>query len=181
MRLFTEARDVTLGCDAYLIDSRRLARPLAVEAVTPREPIVEELLDRVVLMGRSLYAVRNKTFALFCGLRERAFVVAVTAPFHEGVLAVLGDALRGFGAVRREADEPADRNGLHPLLAYERGRVSFFDSRETRPWVPFAGRRGLRILAATCAHAPAPDVLVDGVPAARYLEASEEELELEEH
>jgi hypothetical protein len=131
--------------------------------------VIDELLGRVVLMGRSLYAVRERTFALFCG-GGQDLVVAPTEPFHDDVLAVVRDALGGFGAVREEPDLPLDRSGLFPLLAYERGRVSFFDSRETRAWVPLAGRRGLRVLAATCAHAPAPHVLVGDVPAPDYVE-----------
>jgi hypothetical protein len=169
VRLFTEARDAALHCDAYLVDTARLARPFVLEGARGREAVIDELLGRVVLMGRSLYAVRERTFALFCG-DGKDLVVAPTEPFHEDVLAVLRDALAGFGAVRVEADLRLDRSGLFPLVAYERGRVSFFDSRETRAFVPLAGRRGLRILAATCAHAPAPHVLVGDVPAPAYVE-----------
>ena len=169
MRLFTAARDVALSCDAVLIDTRRRMRPIRLEALTPLDGAVDALLDRVALMARSPHAVRGHEFALFAGTRDRAFLVAVTEPFHDGLVAALRDALAAFGATTIGPDEPLAQAGLFPLLGFDRGTLAFFDSRETRPWRPLAARRALRIVAATTAHAPDPDVLVGGVPAPEFV------------
>ncbi len=161
MGLFTPARDMALFRDAYLIDTARLARPLEVALAAPAGDLIDALLDRVLLMGRSLHEVRQHTFALFAGERCGAFVVAPSEPFHDGIVASLRDLLADFGEVRTGADEPLDACGLCPLLAYEAGRVSFFDSPGTRRWLALAGRRGLRILGATLAHEPLVDLEIE--------------------
>lgn len=155
MPLFTPAFDTALGCDAYLVDTGRMARPLHLAPGAPVERVIAEILDRTVLMGRSPFDVRTLTFALFAG---GEFTVAMSEPASEGAFAVLRDALASFGKVT--AGEPCrlEESGLDPLLAYEEGRVSFFDSAATRPWRRLAGNRGLRILAATPSHDPDPDV-----------------------
>lgn len=174
MKLFTPARDRALNCDAYLVDSSRIVRPLRVALLTPAEPLVDDLVGRVMLMGRSLYGVRNQTFALFAGERGNGFAVAPTAPFHEGVLATLRDTLADYGTVDTEPDLPAFGSGLDPLLAYERGRVSFFDSLATHGWLGVAGRRGLRVLSVTLSHAPGDDFVVGDRPVAELLAAPDE-------
>ncbi|MGQ0612640.1 MAG: hypothetical protein ACT4PV_02660 [Planctomycetaceae bacterium] len=169
MRLFTPARDRALCRDALLIDTLRLARPLLLEPLTPLEPVIETLLDRVALMGRSLLPVRSHAFALFLGAREGRTVFAITEPFHVGLVAVLVDSLAAFGAARAGEAEPLAAQGLTPLFGFEGGRVLFFDSLATRPFHVIARRRALRILGATLSHAPDPDVEVEGVPAPEYV------------
>lgn len=154
--LFTPAFDTALGCDAYLVDTERAARPLHLSTELPTERIVAEILDRTVLMGRSLFEVRGMTFALFVG--PDPFTLAMSEPVADGVLSMLRDTLACFGAVADGADIRLEQAALVPLLAYEEGKVSFFDSAETRPWRALAGNRGLRILAATPTHDPDPDV-----------------------
>ena len=94
MSLFTPVRHVALHCDAYLIDTSRVVRPLRVELATPPDLAVEALLDRVLLMGRSLSEVRDRTFALFGKLEGDVLVVAPTGPFHDGVLGALRPGCR---------------------------------------------------------------------------------------
>lgn len=156
MRLFTHARHRTLHCDAYVVDASRAVRTLAVEPALSLEQVVEACLERTLLMGRSLHGVRDETFAVFAGASGGAFTLALTAPCHAGALGALHDTLAAFGPVTEGRRETAA--GLFPLLAYEAGRVSFFDSPDTRPWVRLAGRRGVRILAATTNVDPDPDV-----------------------
>jgi hypothetical protein len=175
VKLFTLARDRAHERDAYLIDSGRNARSLQIEVLTPLEAVIEALLDRICLMGKSVYAVRNRTFALYVGERSGSFTAAVTEPFHDGVLGALRDTLGAFGKLRADhADLSPEESGLVPLLAYERGKVSFLDTAETHRWLPLAGRRGMRILSATMSRAPDPDVYVGDLPAADYLAAPEE-------
>ena len=176
MRLFTPAFHRMLHRDAYLVDTSRKVRPLVLEHAPDPAPVVAPLLERVHLMGKSFYAVRNRTFALFAAHRDGSFAVAPTEPFHDGVVAALQDALAAFGPVRRGEDAPAD--AFTPLLAYERGAVAFFETPDTRAWAPLAGRRGLRVLAATPTHAPDADVYVGDVPAATYV-AEPDELTLD--
>ena len=156
--LFTPAFDTALCCDAYLVDTARAARPIHLESAAPAERVVAEILDRTVLMGRSLFDVRGMTFALFVGRDEERFTLAMTEPVADGVLSMLRDALSSFGRAETGADCALEDAGLHPLLAYEEGRVSFFDSAATRAWRNLAGKRGLRILSATPSHDPDPDV-----------------------
>ena len=179
MELFTPATDRRLNCDAYILDSSRPVRPLIVRLLTPVEPVVEALLDRVLMMGRSVQEVRERTFALFAGLRDGRFVVAATGPPVEGILAALRDELRAFGDVETGPDMVAGASGLSPLLAYERGVVTFLDAPETHGFLPLVGRRGLRVVAATLSHAPAPEVHVGELTAEQYL-ARPEEIALEE-
>ncbi|MHC4937548.1 MAG: hypothetical protein ACYTHK_01095, partial [Planctomycetota bacterium] len=148
--------DNALGCDAYLVDTERTARPLRLATELPADRVVAEILDRTVLMGRSLFEVRGMTFALFVGADP--FTVAMSEPVADGVLSMLRDTLACFGAVTDGEPVRLEEAGLHPLLAYEEGKVSFFDSAPTRPWRAIAGNRGLRILAATPTHDPDPDV-----------------------
>jgi len=169
VRLFTKARDRALCRDALLIDTRRLARPLLLEPLTPLEPVVETLLDRVALMGRSLHAVRGHAFAMFLGAREGRTVFALTEPFHVGLVAVLVDTLAAFGPARAEEAQPLAEQGLAPLFGFDAGRIVFFDSLATRPFHVLARRRALRILGATLSHAPDPDVEIGGVPAPDYI------------
>lgn len=156
--LFLPVRDDALCTDAYLIDTYRRARPLGVDLVVPAEAIVEALLDRVVLMGRSPWDVRDHTFAVFGARDAGRFEIAVTEPYHAGVLAALRDTLAEFGPVATAPDAPLHEGARFPLLAYERGRVGFFDGPHTRAFVPLAGRRGVRILGSALAHAPHGDL-----------------------
>jgi hypothetical protein len=174
VQLFTPATDRRLNCDAYIVDSARPVRPLTLRRLTPVEPIVEALVDRVVMMGRSVQAVREKTFALFVGLRDESFVAAPTGPLDEGVLAALRDELLAFGEVETGVDLMASATGLSPLLAYERGTVTFLDTPETHAFLPLVGRRGLRVAAATLSHAPAAEVYVGGLTAEQFLARPEE-------
>jgi len=169
VRLFTPARDRALCRDALLIDTRRLARPLFLDAATPLEPVVEALLDRIALMGRSPLPVRGHAFALFFGAREGRSLFALTEPFHDGLVAALLDALAAFGAARAGGAEHLAAAALTPLLGLHEGRVVFFDSLATRPFHVLARRRSLRILGATPSHAPDRDVEVGGVPAPEYV------------
>lgn len=155
MSLFTPAFDTALSCDAYLVDTERAARTLRLAGPAP-EAAVGAILDRTVLMGRSLFEVRGLTFAVF--VRPDPFALAISEPVSEGVVSMLRDTLAAFGPVRADGPGRLDEADLAPLLAYEEGRVSFFDSETTRPWRRLAGNRGLRILAATVAHDPDPDV-----------------------
>jgi len=154
--LFTPAFDTALGCDAYLVDTDRPARTLSLAGAADSAAVVAGLLDRAVLMGRSVFDVRGLTFAVFAG--GEPLSVAVSEPVPEGVVATLRDALAAFAPVEAGAPRPLADTGLAPLLAYEEGRVSFFDSAATRPWRAIAGNRGVRILAATPSHDPDPDV-----------------------
>lgn len=182
MKLFTPASHRALNCDAYVIDTRRLARPLRLELITPPGAVVEALLQRVALMGKSVYAVRNRTFALFFRVDEGEFVLAATEPFHDGVQAALRDTLAEFGRVEEGEDFELAGSDLSPLVAYERGRVALFDVDATRAWLSLAGSRGMRILAATTSDAPDPDVFVDEQTVEQYLrrgEADEVQLDLD--
>jgi hypothetical protein len=175
VQLFTPARHEALHCDAYLIDTDRRVRPLVLDALTPLEPIVDAVLDRVLLMSRSLHSVRHKTFGLFFTWREGQFVLGPAYPFYASIFGDLQETLEKFGQVRTGEDEDLRDEELQPLLAYVDGQVSFFDSPTTRPWLKLAGRRGLRIVVPAPAHAAGEDVVVDGVSVAEYLQAPEEE------
>lgn len=155
MALFTPAFDTALGCDAYLVDTGREARLLHLSTTAPIEGVIAEILDRTVLMGRSLFDVRALTFALFAG---GEFTLAMSEPASDGAFSMLRDALAAFGPVTAGGACRLEETDLVPLLAYEEGKVSFFDSAPTRPWRRLAGNRGLRILAATPSHDPDPDV-----------------------
>ena len=173
--MFTPARHEALHCDAYLIDSNRRVRPLVLDALTPLEQIVDAVLDRVVLMSRSLHAVRHKTFGLFFAWREGQFVLGPSYPFYASIFGDLKETLEKFGQVRTGEDEDLRDQELHALIAYVDGQVSFFDSPPTRQFLKLAGRRGLRIVVPALAHAAGDDVFVDGVSVAEYLKAPEEE------
>ena len=143
--------------------------------LTPLEPVIDALLDRTSLMGKSVYSVRNRTFAVFIGEQSGRLTVSVTEPFHEGVMGVLRDTLESFGKVRAPAeDRTVEESGHSPLLAYERGRVSFLDTAETHRWLRLAGRRAMRIVSATLSHAPGAEIYVGDTPVADYLAAPEE-------
>ena len=174
MQLFTPAWHNGLHCDAFLIDTSRKVRPLVLDLLTLENAVIEAILARVVLMGRSLHAVRHKTFGLFFARRDGQFVLGPAYPFYASIFSDLQEALEKFGRVRTEADEDLRDGELSPLIAYVEGQISFFDSPQTRPWVKLAGRRGLRIVAPALAHAPADDVFVGEVSAREYLEAPEE-------
>jgi hypothetical protein len=154
--LFTPAFDTSLCCDAYLVDTQREASVLHI-ATEQSARVVEEVLDRTVLMGRSMFDVRGLTFALFVARASGRFSVAMTHPVAAGALSMLRHTLAQFGPLE-EAEVPLEDSGLHPLLAYEEGTVSFFDSAATRDWRAIAGKRGMRILSSTPTHDPDPDV-----------------------
>ena len=156
--LFTPATDPALNCDAYLIDTSRTVRPLNLEPLVPAATVVEALLERLVLMGRSLYDVAEHTFALFFTRRGSELVIAPTEPYHEGVIRTLLAVLGEFGEVATGSDIRVDETEFEPLLAYERGKVSFFIGPRTAEWRPLAGNRGLRILSATLAHDPGGEI-----------------------
>jgi hypothetical protein len=180
VQLFTQARHEALHSDAYLIDSNRRVRPLVLDALTPLETIVDGVLDRVLLMSRSLHAVRHKIFGLFFAWREGQFVLGPAYPFYASIFGDLQETLERFGQVRTGEDEDLRDDELHPLIAYVDGQVSFFDSPETRPWLKLAGRRGLRIVVPAFTHSAGGDVFVDGVSVAEYLKApAEESLDLD--
>jgi hypothetical protein len=169
LKLFTPATNRALHFDAYLIDTRRTARPLRLVLLAPPAAVIEALLDRIALMGKSVYGMRNRTFALFFRSDEGEFVLASTGPFHDGVQAALRDTLAAFGEVEEGEDFELAEGGLSPLLAYERGSVSLFDVEATRPWLSLAGRRGMRILGATTTDHPDPDVFVEEQTAEQHL------------
>jgi len=174
MRLFTMAHHRGLHCDAYLIDSARSARPLVLHFKGPLEPMLDTLIERVVLMGKSLHAVRNRTFGLFCAVRGDTFVLAPAYPFYASIFSSLREVLEEFGKVERLPDERLADEQLVPLLAFVDGVVSFLSSPPTKDWAKLAARRGLPILAPVWTHAVTPDVYVDDIPAAEYLAAPEE-------
>jgi hypothetical protein len=175
VKLFTPARHAALHCDAFLIDTSRKVRPLVLDVIMPLDGVIDAILDRVVLMSRSLHAVRHKTFGLFCARREDQFVLGPAYPFYASVFGDLRETLEGFGRVRVEPDEDLRDGELWPLIAYVNGQVSFFDSAETRAWVKHASRRGMRIVVPALSHAPDEDVCVEGVPAREYMQAPAED------
>lgn len=170
MKLFTPGHHRALHCDAYLVDTARLARPLRLSRLVDLAQVIEALLDRVVLMGRSVYAVRNRTFALFFEDRDDTLTVAVTEPFHDGVTGALRDVLGEHGPVHQPDDLDLQASVLQPLLAYERGAIAMFDTPATRALLPAAGRRGLRILACTTTREPDDGIEIGGVPVPAWLE-----------
>ena len=163
-----------LHCDAYLIDSNRSARPLILDPATPMEPVIETVLDRVLAMSRSLYAVRERTFGLFCAERCAQFVLAPAYPIYASIFSSLREVLEEFGTVRRGPNERLDANRLAPFIAYVDGHVSFLDGPVTRKWARIAHRRGIPILASAWAHGRIDDIYVDDMPATEYLAAPEE-------
>jgi hypothetical protein len=141
--VFTSAFHRGFSCDALVIDGDTPAVPLVLEADAADGAVIDAVLDRVVLMSRSLHDVRRSTFGLFCGRRDGRFLLAsASAP---PVVSALEDAMAAFGPVRRGAAEPA--RGLVPLLAFVEGRVSFLRSPLTIPFQRLAARRGLAIVA----------------------------------
>jgi len=158
--LFSSAYDTSRNCDAYLVDSERAGRAITVLTEAPGVSVVEELIDRAVLMGRNVHLAGEETFALFASATAERFTLAVTDPVALGTYSMLRDALGSFGAIEDEAEVRLDEADLAPLLAYENGRVSFFDWAGTRDWRDVAGRRGLRMLSCTPSHDPDPDVEV---------------------
>lgn len=141
--MFTPAFHRAFSCDALVIDGESSAVPLVLEADAPETDIVDAVLDRVVLMSRSLHDVRTSTFGLFCGHRDGRFLLAPASPAP--VVSALEDALLEFGPVRRGPPEPA--KGLVPLLAFVAGRVSFLRGPLTIPFQRLAARKGLAIVA----------------------------------
>jgi len=168
VKLFTPARDLKQNCDAYLIDTARQARSMRLTAA-PHPDIIDALLDRLVLMGRSMYSVRNRVFALFFETGPEHLALAVTEPFHAGVTAALRDTLAEFGSVEMPGDGLLHELDALPLIAYERGKVAFFHSGATHDYLKLAGQRALRILTASCSHAPAEHFEVDGQPVLKFL------------
>jgi len=174
VRLFTPARHRTLFRDALLVDATRRVRPFVAAPDAPPDPLFASVLDRVVLMGRSLFDVADHTLCVYAGFLDERAVLAPTEPFREGVLATLRDALRDFGAVEEHPEAEAAETTLVPWLAYERGRVTVLDTPVMRPWLRLAVRHGLRVAAATRTDAPDPDVYVGGIPAPEYVTGPEE-------
>jgi hypothetical protein len=146
--VFTAGFHRTFCCDALVIDGESHAVPLLLDADAPEAEVVDAVLDRVVLMSRSLHDVRRATFGLFCGRRDGRFLLApASAP---AVVSAIEDAMAEFGPVRRGAPEPA--KGLVPLLAFVEGRVSFLRGPATIPFERFAARKGLAIVAPAWSH-----------------------------
>lgn len=141
--MFTPAFHRGFSCDALVIDGEESALPLVLDADAPEATVVEAVLDRVVLMSKSLYDVRRSTFGLFCDRRDGRFLLAPAA--SAAVVSALEDALAEFGPVRRGEPEPA--KGLVPLLAFVAGRVSFLRGPATIPFQRLAARKGLAIVA----------------------------------
>lgn len=141
--MFTPAFHRAFSCDALVIDGESSAVPLVLETEAPETDVVDAVLERVVLMSRSLHDVRRSTFGLFCGRRDGRFLLAPAS--SAAVVSALEDAMAEFGPVRRGAPEPA--RGLVPLLAFVSGRVSFLRGPATIPFQRLAARRGLAIVA----------------------------------
>jgi hypothetical protein len=141
--VFTPAFHRGFSCDALVIDAESAAVPLVLHADVPDADVVDAVLERVMLMSRSLHDVRRSTFGLFCGRRDGRFVLAPASP--PAVVSALEDALLEFGPVSRGAPEPA--KGLVPLLAFVGGRVSFLRGPATIPFQQLAARRGIAIVA----------------------------------
>ena len=161
MALFYSAYDTSRNCDAYLVDSERGGRAVTVLTEALGVSVVDEVVGRAVLMSRNVHlAGCEETFALFASATSERFTLAVSDPVAVPTYSMLRDALRSFGVIESEADVRLDEADLAPLLAYENGRVSFFDSVRTRDWRDVAGRRGLRMLSCTPSHDPDPDVEV---------------------
>ncbi|MCK6461164.1 MAG: hypothetical protein L6Q95_14880 [Planctomycetes bacterium] len=141
--MFTAAYHKAFSCDALVIDGESHAVPLVLDAEAPEADVVDAVLDRVVLMSRSIHDVRRSTFGLFLGRRDGRLLLAAASP--AAVVSALEDAMAEFGPVRRGAPEPA--RGLVPLLAFVEGRVSFLRGPATLPFQRLAARRGLAIVA----------------------------------
>jgi hypothetical protein len=141
--VFTPAFHRGFSCDALVIDGEKSALPLVLDADAPEATVVDAVLDRVVLMSKSLHDVRRSTFGLFCDRRGGRFLLAAAS--SPAVLSAIEDALADFGPVRRGEPEPA--KGLVPLLAFVAGRVSFLRGPATIPFQRLAARRGLAIVA----------------------------------
>jgi hypothetical protein len=146
--VFTPAFHRAFSCDALVIDGESHAVPLVLDADAPEAEVVDAVLDRVVLMSKSLHDIRRTTFGLFCGRRDGRFLLAPASP--AAVVSALEDALLEFGPVRRGAPEPA--RGLVPLLAFVDGRVSFLRGPATLPFQRLAARKGLAIVAPAWSH-----------------------------
>ena len=159
--LFSSAFDTSRNCDAYLVDSERAGRAITVRTDAPGASVVDEVVGRAVLMSRNLHRTEGEEiFALFAGAGSERFTLAVSDPVSVPAYSMLRDALGSFGSIEEETDVRLDEVDLAPLLAYENGRVSFFDWAGTRDWRDVAGRRGLRMLSCTPSHDPDPDVEV---------------------
>lgn len=141
--MFKPAFHRGFSCDAFVIDGESVAVPLVLETEAPEADVVDALLDRVVLMSRSLHDVRKSTFGLFCGRRDGRFLLAPAA--GAAVVSAIEDALLEFGPVTRGEPEPA--RGLVPLLAFVEGRVSFLRDAATIPFQRLAAKKGLPIVA----------------------------------
>jgi len=146
--VFTPAFHRAFSCDALVIERESSAVPLLLLGDAPEADVVDAVLDRVLLMSRSLHDVRRSTFGIFCGHRDGRFLLAPAAT--PAVVSALEDALSAFGPVRRGAPEPA--TGLVPLLAFVEGRVSFLRSPGTLGYQRLAARRGLAIVAPAWSH-----------------------------
>jgi len=146
--VFEPAFHRAFSCDALVIDGESPAVPLLLDADAPEADVVDAVLDRVVLMSKSLHDVRRSTFGLFWGRRQGHLVLAPASP--AAVVSALEDAMAAFGPVRRGAPEPA--KGLVPLLAFVEGRVSFLRGQATLPFQRLAARRGLAIVAPAWSH-----------------------------
>jgi hypothetical protein len=146
--VFTAAYHRTFSCDALVIDGESSAVPLMLDAEAHEADVVDAVLDRVVLMSRSIHDVRRSTFGLFLGRRDGRFLLAAASP--AAVVSALEDAMAEFGPVRRGAPEPA--RGLVPLLAFVEGRVSFLRGPSTLPFQRLAARKGLAIVAPAWSH-----------------------------
>ncbi len=144
--MFTPAFHRGFSCDALVIDGASDAVPLVLDSDAPEADVVDAVLERVVLMSRSLHDV--PTFGLFCGRRDGRFLLAPAS--SPAVVSALEDALLEFGPVRRGDPEPA--KGLVPLLAFVSGRVSFLRGPQTLPFQRLAARRGLAIVAPAWSH-----------------------------
>lgn len=77
--MFTPAFHRGFSCDALVIDAESSAVPLVLDADAPETTVVDAVLERVVLMSRSLHDVRRSTFGLFCGHRDGRLLLAPAA------------------------------------------------------------------------------------------------------
>lgn len=141
--VFASAFHKGFSCDALVIDGESSAVPLVLDSDAPEAMVVDAVLDRVVLMSKSLHDVRRATFGIFCARRDGRFLVAAASP--PAVVSAIEDALSEFGPVSRGPPEPA--KGLVPLLAFVAGRVSFLRGPGTLPFQQLFARRGVAIVA----------------------------------
>ena len=130
--------------------------------ITGRPGLLSGGFDLKVIQegGEAVREMMRQATDMYYRLYSHPQPLVIASPGHAvaaGAFSMLRDTLGSFGPLEESRVSLPDSD-LHPLVAYEEGRVSFFDSAATRAWRPIAGKRGLRILSVTPSHAPDPDV-----------------------